>query len=110
MYQDSLVAINAEGLTINDYYFPGIGKTIPLEDIVEVIVCHPRLGTGQWRLWGMGFLPIWFGLDWKRPSRDAIFIVQINNSGMKAGFTAESSEGVLRALKDRKVPVQYETG
>jgi hypothetical protein len=109
MYQDSLVEVNAESLIINHYYFPGIGKTIPLEDIAEVRVYNPSLFTGQWRIWGMGLRPVWFAMDWKRPVRDAIFIVEINDSEMRAGFTAESSEGVLCALRDRKVPVEYET-
>jgi hypothetical protein len=107
MYSDSLIQINADSLVINDYYFPGIGKTIPLEEIVSVHVFPPSVFNGQLRVWGMGFGPAWFAIDWKRPYREAIFVVQIEDTWPAAGFTAESAEGVVLALKDRKVPVEY---
>jgi hypothetical protein len=107
MYSDPLVQISAESLVISNYYFPSVSKTIPLDEIVMVRVLAPSMFTGKWRTWGMGVLPIWFAMDWRRPWRDAIFVVQIENSWPAAGFTAESSADVIRALRDRKVQVEF---
>jgi hypothetical protein len=106
MYSDSLVQLTAESLVINHYYFPFVGKTILLEDIAVVNVVQSNFLRGQWKIWGMGLWPVWFAFDFNRPLRDAIFVVEIRNSWPAAGFTAESSQGVLRALEDRKVPVE----
>jgi hypothetical protein len=106
MYSDSLVQITAESLVLNDYYFPGVAKTIPLEDLIKVRVLPPGLMTGQWRIWGMGFQPVWFAMDWSRPWRDAIFVAFIQDATLAAGFTAESSSEVIRALEERKVEVE----
>lgn len=109
LYTDALVEITLDSLIIKDCYFPGISKQIPLVDILCIQVLEPSIWNGSWRIWGTGLLVnVWFAMDWKRPWRDDIFIVNLRDSWFRIGFTAESSAEVIRLLTKMKIPVEYE--
>ena len=108
MYNDSLVQITDDSLIIKDYYFPGISKQIPLDEIDSIKLFEPSLFTGQLRIWGMGLWPVWFAMDWKRPWRDTIFIVNIKDSWLRVGFTADNSKDLISEISERGIPIGYD--
>jgi hypothetical protein len=55
LYDDGLVTLDADGLTIRRYYFPmATSKRIPYTRIKGVQERHMELLTGKGRLWGQG--------------------------------------------------------
>ncbi len=102
VYNDKLVEINNESITLKKYYFPFAGsKRIPLDKIKSIKVEKPSLFTGQARIWGTGDLMTWFPLDVGRLKRDKIFIISIIDKAISAGFTVENSETVLRIFEQK---------
>ncbi len=108
MNNDSLVQIIEDSLIVKHYYFSGISKQIPLNKIASIQALQPSLFTGQLRIWGMGLQPIWFAMDWKRPSRELIFVANIKDNSLRCGFTAESSADVIRELSERGIQIDYD--
>ncbi len=106
-YKDSRIEITSDKLIINDYYFPGFSKKIPLQNLEVIHGIEPGLFTGQWRIWGMGLSTTWFAMDWSRPWREKIFVAEIKNSGISAGFTVEYPDDAVSVLKQRGVPVEF---
>ncbi len=90
LYKDHLVQLTDKALRIHHYYFPLVSKTIPLSDIEEIVQKPATLTTGKWRIWGTLSPDIWYACDWKRPRREAIFIVRPRNKRLKIGFTVEN--------------------
>ena len=74
LYSDKLVDITREALTFHNYYFWGCGKTVPVSEIEKIETSKPGLNNGSWRLWGSSSLMGWMPMDWRRPSRDRIFL------------------------------------
>lgn len=58
----------------------------------------PTLFTGKYRYWRTGNFITWFPRDFKRNSRDKIFIVYRKNKKIKIGFTVEDSQKVFELL------------
>ncbi len=112
LYADGLVEISTNSIVLRNYYIPlGCPKRISIDTIEKIEVKEPRLFTGRWRLQGTGNIKVWFPLDVARPKRDKIFMITISKKNVRAGFTVEDSEKVLRILKDkglisRQVPKQ----
>jgi hypothetical protein len=76
-------------------------RRVEFSRIARVVAENPSLGTGKWRIWGSGNLRIWFPLDWRRPRRDAIFVIQLATGWRRIGFTVEDSARVRRILAER---------
>lgn len=99
VYADALVELTDKTLTLKQYYYPGRGsKTIRLSDIETIIEKKPTLFNGKWRLWGTGSFRVWFALDRKRPTREAIYYVKIKHTFLKAGFSVENAAAFSAAL------------
>ena len=102
IYNDSLIEINDQEVVFHRYYFPFSGdKRVPLSRIESIQVRPPSLFNGSWRLWGTGDLRTWFPKDYKRPSRDRIFVAFLRDSFRRIGFTVEDSQKVISILQER---------
>jgi hypothetical protein len=78
LYDDRLVQLNSDGLTIRRYYFPlGTSKHIPYAHIKGVQQWHMGPWTGKGRLWGSGDLRHWFPLDLHRPWKEKALILDL---------------------------------
>lgn len=109
-YSDKLVEITDDSITFKNCYFPLGSKRVQFARIDRVESKESSLVSGKWRLWGTSFVPRWFPLDWKRPSTDKIFVVQLRDSRRRIGFTAEDSTRVEVLLRNEgllaeRVPV-----
>jgi hypothetical protein len=95
------VAITREKLVLYNYYFWGCGKTVPVGDIDRIETLKPGMNNGSWRIWGSSGPGGWMPMDWRRPSRDRIFLLHYKSKKFQIGFTVENSalaESALRQL------------
>jgi hypothetical protein len=102
LYADGLVRIDCDSITFRGYSVPFCrSRRVPFAEIARITVGAPGLATGKWRLWGSSDLRTWFPLDWHRPSRDAIFLLELRGSARRIGFTVEDSARVAAVLRER---------
>jgi hypothetical protein len=102
IYKDRLIEVTDEEVIFHCYYFPlGGDKHVPLAHIENVQIKQPSFFCGSWRLWGSSGFRIWFPLDYRRPSRDRIFIASLRGNSRRIGFTVEDSQKVADILKER---------
>ena len=100
LYKDGLVEISDQAVIFHRYYLFGGDRRVPLSQIESVQVRPPSIWFGSWRIWGGG-PRTWFPLDWRRPSRDAIFVAYLRDCFMCIGFTVEDSQCVKSILRER---------
>jgi hypothetical protein len=101
LYSDKLLDITRDTLTFHNYYFWGCSKTVPVSGIDRIETLKPGMNNGSWRLWGSSGPGGWMPMDWRRPSRDRIFLLHYKNKKFQIGFTVEDSalaESALRHL------------
>jgi hypothetical protein len=109
IYEDRLVQISNDSILIKNYYFPLIGsKRVPFKKIEFVTAEKPSLLKGKFRIWGTGNFVTWYPLDFARPSRDRIFIINLLGKTIRVGFTVNNSETVLRILEQKGL-IQHAT-
>jgi hypothetical protein len=102
VYNDKLVEINNDSITLKNYYFPfATSKRIPFDKIKSIKIQNPSLFTGQARIWGTGDFMTWFPLDLGRIKRDKIFVISIIDKSIRVGFTVENSETVLQIFEQK---------
>jgi hypothetical protein len=99
LYSDNLVVITREILVFYNYYFWGCGKTVPVREIDRIETLKTGVNNGSWRLWGSSSLMGWMPMDWRRPSRDSIFLLHYKNKKFQIGFTVENSALAESVLK-----------
>jgi hypothetical protein len=102
-YKDKLIEVTERGILFRKYYFPFGDRCVPLDQIEKIEVMPPSLMNGSWRLWGSGDLRTWFPLDWKRPSRDRIFLAHLRGNSRRIGFTAEDAKKLETILQQRRL-------
>ena len=101
LYSDALVEVDEEGIRLRGYYFPFGSKFVAFSRIARIVAESPTLRNGRWRIWGSGNLRTWFARDWKRPRREAIFIIHPKAGWWRMAFTVEDSGCLRRVLADR---------
>ena len=101
LYSDRLVEITGERILFRTYYFPFGKKTIAWPDIESIEAREPTVLDGKFRIHGTGDFRTWFPRDGKRPQRDAIFIINLNNTRRRIGFTVEDSAKLMPVLQSR---------
>jgi hypothetical protein len=100
LYSDGLITIKRDALIFHHYYFPGIKKTLPINDIERINGYEPTVWNGKWRIWGTGGANVWFPLDVSRPSRDRIYFVSLKNTAFRIGFTVKDPAQVENIFKE----------
>ncbi len=102
VYEDRLVKISNDSILIKNYYFPLIGsKRVPFNKIESVTAEKPSLMKGKFRIWGTGNFVTWWPMDFARPTRDKVFIINRLGKTIQIGFTVNNSETVLRILEQK---------
>lgn len=104
LYEDKLVLITNESITLKNYYFPSFKPNkILLNKIQMIEVLNPTITNGKWRIHGTGNFRVWFPYDVERPKRDKIFRISIKNKWVKCGFTVENSSLVQNIFENKKL-------
>ena len=73
LYQDKLIEVSDEAITFSNYY-PFCNRRVSFARIARIKVAPLSSMSVSWRLWGTGDGLTWFPLDWKRRTRDKIFV------------------------------------
>ncbi len=102
-YDDGLVALDRDGVTIRQYYFPlGASKRIPYARIKGVQARRMGLLSGKGRMWGSGDFRHWLPLDLRRPTKDTLLILDLGR-WVKPAITPDNAARVLTILRERGV-------
>jgi hypothetical protein len=102
IYEDRLIEISNDSILLKNYYFPLIGsKRVPFRKIEFITAEKPSLLKGKFRIWRTGNFVTWYPLDFARPTRDRIFIINRLGEMIRIGFTAENSDTVLRIFEQK---------
>ena len=99
LYSDGTVKCDEDGILIRHYYFPFVSKRIAYDRIRRVEHREMGLGSGRLRLWGTSYPGIWYSFDLRRPAKRIAIIVD-KGDAVKAAFTPEDSDAVLRILQE----------
>jgi hypothetical protein len=100
LYDDGLVSLDADGLTIRRYYFPlGTSKRIPYSRIKGVQEQRMEFLTGKGRLWGTGDLRYWLPLDLHRLQKEKALILDLGK-GIKPMITPNDPDRVFALLQE----------
>ncbi len=103
LYDDGLVALDADGLTIRRYYFPfATSKRIPYVQIKGVQERHIGL-TGKGRLWGSGDFRHWAPLDIHRSQKEKALILDLG-TWIRPVITPDDPDRVLALLQEQMLP------
>lgn len=98
-YEDTMVSVDGNGITIKRYGFFGSPRTIRFEEVAEVT--ETRLGDiGRWRLVGAGpggGMRNWYGWDGSRRSKDTAFSFDVDRFWHPT-VTPEDADGFRIAL------------
>ncbi|MQY22212.1 hypothetical protein [Nocardia macrotermitis] len=99
LYDDGLVELDQEGITLRRYYFPWAGsKRIPYTDIQKAEDHVMGAWTGKGRLWGSGDLRHWAPLDLHRPRKDTAIILDLGKF-VRPVFSPDDPARVLALLR-----------
>jgi hypothetical protein len=99
-FDDGLVRLDAEGITLRRYYFPwGGAKTVPYHRIKAVRSRKVGLTTGGWRIWGSGDLRHWLPLDVHRRHRSRAIALDVGG-WIRPTCTPTEPEKVLTILRE----------
>src|SRR5271169_448255 len=102
IYEDKLIEISNESILLKNYYFPLIGsKRVLFKKIKSVTAEKPSSSNGRFRICGTGNFVTWYPLDFARPSRDKIFMMNLLGDKIRIGFTVKNSEKVLRIFEQK---------
>ncbi len=100
LYDDGLVILDADGLTIRHYYFPlATSKRIPYARIKGVQEWRMGLLTGKGRLWGSGDFRHWVPLDLRRPQKQKALILDLGR-WVRPVITPDDPDRVLALLEE----------
>ena len=106
LYSDKLVTMNDDSIIFKNYYFPfGTAKQVAFAEIDRISTPPLSPLMGKWRIWGSSDFLAWFPLDWKRPSRDKIFVVKLRNRSQRIGFTVENFGRAEKILREKRLLV-----
>jgi hypothetical protein len=101
LYDDGLVKLDLDGLTIRRYYFPlGTSKRIPYTRIKGVQERQMGTLSGTGRLWGSSDLRHWFPLDLRRLQKEKALILDVGK-WVRPVITPEDPDRVLALLQER---------
>ena len=105
LYSDALVDVGDDWIVFKWYFFPFGSKRVEFARVERIETRKPSLREGKWRLWGTFDLRSWFPLDWKRPSRDKIFVAFLRDTSRRIVFTVEDSAQFEEVLRAKGLPM-----
>lgn len=87
-YDDGLVQLDGQALTLRRYHFPsGTAKIIPLQTIKGYHVEPLGMWLQRFRFWGTSDLRRWLPLDARRPTRSTLITLDIPGVWPSPAFT-----------------------
>lgn len=101
LYSDKLVEITQDSIRFRNYYFPFGSKRVAFKEVGGVAVTESVGIAEKWRIQGTMDFITWFPRDWRRPTRDRIYILSFPNKRRRIGFTVEDSHTVTNLLIDK---------
>jgi hypothetical protein len=101
LYDDGVLRLDEEGLTLRRYYFPiAASKRIPYSRSRGIREWRLGLLTGRWRLWGSGDFRHWAPFDPHRSHKTRT--LELNVGGwVRPVVSPEDPERVLAILHER---------
>lgn len=104
LYSDGLVDISPDSITFRRYYFPRGDKTLALDEIARIYWWEPTWYNGKYRFWGTGDFRTWCPRDYRRNTRDRMFLVIKKNRWSRIAFTVEDSDRMMEVLEELGLP------
>jgi hypothetical protein len=100
-YDDGLVQLDREAITLRRYHFPsGTSKIIALDRIRGYKAESLGLFVHRFRIWGSSDLRRWLPLDIRRPLRSTLITLDIPGTRPSPAFTPADPDE-FTALLDR---------
>jgi len=100
-YDDGLVQLDREALTLRRYHFPsGTSKVIPLRSIRGYKVKPLGLLTNRFRLWGSSDLMRWLPLDIGRPLKSTLITLDVPGTRSSPAFTPSDPDRFVAVLDE----------
>jgi hypothetical protein len=100
-YDDGLVQLDREAITLRRYHFPsGTSKIIALDRIRGYRAEPLGLFMHRFRIWGSSDLRRWLPLDMRRPLRSTLITLDVPGTRPSPAFTPANPDE-LTALLDR---------
>ena len=104
-YDDGLVQLDREALTLRRYHFPsGTSKVIPLRSIRGYRAKPLGLLMNRFRIWGSSDLVRWLPLDVLRPLKSTLITLDVPGTRPRPAFTPRDPDrfiAILDELLDR---------
>ena len=101
-YDDGLVQLDREALTLRRYHFPsGTSKVIPLKSIRGYTAKPLGVLTNRFQLWGSPDLMMrWLPLDMRRPLKSTLITLDVPGARPRPAFTPSDPERFVEVLDD----------
>ena len=100
-YDDGLIQLDREALTLRRYHFPsGTSKIIPLRDIRGYRATPLGLFMQRFRLWGSSDLRRWLPLDIRRPLKSTLVTLDVPGARPDPACTPVRPEQFLELLDE----------
>ena len=100
-YDDGLVQLDRQALTLRRYHFPsGTSKIIPLQSIRGYKAEPLGLLVNRFRIWGSSDLRRWLPMDVWRPIKSTLVTLDVPGTRLSPAFTPLRAEEFLAVLDD----------
>lgn len=100
-YDDGLIQLDQEALTLRRYHFPsGTSKIIPLRHIRGYRATPLGLFIQRFRLWGSSDLRRWLPLDVRRPLKSTLVTLDVPGTRPDPACTPARPEQFLALLDE----------
>ena len=88
VYDDGMVQLDREALTLRRYHFPsGTSKVIPLRSIRSYEATPLGPVTHRFRIWGSSDFRRWLPLDLRRPLKSTLITLDVPGHRFQPAFT-----------------------
>jgi len=100
-YDDGLIQLDQEAITLRRYHFPsGTSKIIPLRSIRGYKAESLGMFTQRFRIWGSSDLRRWLPLDIWRPIKSTLITLDVAGARPKPAFTPQRPKEFLAKLDE----------
>jgi hypothetical protein len=98
-YDDGLVQLDREAITLRRYHFPsGTSKVIPLRSVRGFRATGLGLFSDRFRIWGSSDFRRWLPLDMRRPLKGTLVTLDVAGTRWAPAFTPERPDEFVAVL------------
>ncbi len=105
-YDDGKIAITGDDLVIRDYSILLRPKRILLSAIQGVQIATMDAYKGKFRIWGSGDFAHWYNLDWQRPRKHKVLVINTGKR-IRPCITPDNVDTVIELLKSHGINISY---